>query len=359
MEKINSIHYKTDKGTTIAVNQIAELIEFLFPDPSPNVFTLADFRNRYKITGLGKRAIAAIEQSERINRNTGNSDQFGLCKFYVGLIYLYAGDHRGAIEQFRAACQKWEFGKNDLVFEAKALAHYAEGVAQQLVYHYEDALIAFSNAEHDLHRSSTWNASHEKAKEIKKILSAYIQKRQTEIHQALWQAESHADKLANEAEEHGAKGQRSSTQPAQPDTPNEGKTAPNPAVKQYFYTLPESIEYEACCQWYKVQKSNPDYLPQPEKGTLLLVDHQIEKHVCRENDLILVGTNNENLVVPVTPLKEQTSPFSRIHLTTPQLVGLFTRTPPKPVSLYDVREIPGSNDKIIGIVVGFWHPVNV
>ena len=386
----NTASYKTDKDVTIAVNQIAELIEFLFPDPSPNVFTLSDFLNRYKITGLGKRAITAIEQSQRINRNTGDADQLGLCEFYVGLIYLYSGDYRGAIKQFRIAPEKWNFSKSDLIFEAKALAHYAEGVGQQLVYHYEDALIAYTNAEHGLQRSLTWNPSQEKAKEFKEILSRYIKNQQNTIHKILWQVESSSpesttaeQKDETREQEHQTKNQpfakeeEGEKEPQvkeqlfegkgkeKEDVPNDREPTkqaasdeePNSIIRQ-FYTMPESAEYREHCKWYRVQQSNKDYLPLPEKGTILLVDHRIKNYTCHEDDLILVGTDDENVINPVTPLGKQLSPFEQIHITTPRLVGVFTRPLQKPITLHDVKEIPGRDAKIIGIVVGFWHYVN-
>ena len=370
---LDTANYRTDKETTIAVNQLAELIDFLFPDPSPNVFTLTDFLNRYKITGLGKRAIAAIEQSQRINRNTGDADQDGLCEFHIGLIYLYSGDYRGAVKQFEIAPKRWGFSKNNLIYEAKALAHYAEGVAQQLVYHYEDALIAFTNAEYGLREASSWNPAQEKVDEFNNILSGYIKNRQNAIHKILWQVESGLPESAAEEQTDKTREQESQTekQPIEEKRGEKKETSSaetfarqpasaeerNPAARQ-FYTAPERIEYKDHCQWYRVQQSDKDYLPLPQKGTFLLIDHQIKDYTCREDDLILVGTDDENAPVPVISLGKQLPPFARIHITTPRLVGLFTRPLQKTITLYDVKEIPGKDDKIIGVVVGFWHYVN-
>ena len=92
-----------------SVTLLSDLLACLYPEPGPDILTLDDFRLRYRLTGLGPLAVSAIQQAQRINRDTGRFNEIGLCEFHVGLIYLDWADFQGAIEQFRAARLQWSF----------------------------------------------------------------------------------------------------------------------------------------------------------------------------------------------------------------------------------------------------------
>ena len=95
--------YDNNVGIRTAVNRLTELLEWLYPDPSPDIFTVRDYRNRYPFTRLGALATGDIDRYRRINRAIGNHVQLGLCEYHVGLIYLHEGDFRGAVQQFDLA----------------------------------------------------------------------------------------------------------------------------------------------------------------------------------------------------------------------------------------------------------------
>jgi len=59
--------YDNNSQIRTAVNRLTELLEWLHPDPSPDIFTVRDYRNRYPFTRLGPLA-------------TGNSDLRALHK---------------------------------------------------------------------------------------------------------------------------------------------------------------------------------------------------------------------------------------------------------------------------------------
>ena len=127
-----------------SVTLLSDLLACLYPDPGPDILTLGDFKLRYRLTGLGALAVGAIQQAQRINRDTGRFNEIGLCEFHIGLIYLDWADYQGAVQQFREARLQWSFTDKTA---AICLARLAEGLAQQHRYAYEEALSQYGKAE--------------------------------------------------------------------------------------------------------------------------------------------------------------------------------------------------------------------
>ncbi|MCA9947664.1 MAG: hypothetical protein KC449_29490, partial [Anaerolineales bacterium] len=98
--------YDNNSQIRTAVNRLTELLEWLYPDPSPDIFTVRDYRNRYPFTRLGALATDDIDRYQRINRAIGNHVQIGLCECHIGLIYLHEADFHGAVQQFELARQQ-------------------------------------------------------------------------------------------------------------------------------------------------------------------------------------------------------------------------------------------------------------
>ena len=316
MPGIETSAYETNKKATTAVNQLTELLDWLYPDPSPNIFTLYDFRNRYKRTGLGELATRAIEQSQRINQTTNNFSQMGLCEFHIGLIYLYWGDNRGAVQQFKQARLQWSFTKNPIFI---CLAYFAEGVAQQLAFHYENTLRCYSKTEQNLDRIHFTPLSDNQNRFVH-LLTSYLHARQNALHETLWG-------FATET----------------------------------YQVFPNPDDYCDQCVWYEVQHVFEDFLPQVEKGMLLLVNQQTTNHKYQEDELLIIG--KDELIygaVELQPIAPTPHRFRRIFLATSQINGTFTRNVAGKVTLSpQIRQVRVGLDEILGIVVGFWRKIEV
>ena len=131
--------YDNNSSIRTAVNRLTELLEWLYPEPSPDIFTVRDYRNRYPFTRLGPLATSDIDRYQRINRAIGNHEQLGLCDYHIGLIYLHEGEFRAAVQQFEQARQQWAFVNQSA---AIALTHLARAVALRRANHYESALVS-------------------------------------------------------------------------------------------------------------------------------------------------------------------------------------------------------------------------
>ena len=117
----------------------------LFPNPpSLDCITIDDVQRRYRLTGLGAPALAAIEQSQRLVRARGDYSQTGLCEFHIGLIYFHWDDPRAAANQFALARQPWTLADDH---SAACLTHFAQGLALYHAFHNEPAMLQFGRAE--------------------------------------------------------------------------------------------------------------------------------------------------------------------------------------------------------------------
>ncbi|MCA9872341.1 MAG: hypothetical protein KC441_01765 [Anaerolineales bacterium] len=121
------------------------LLEMLYPDPPlVDILTLSDFKFRYRFSGLGAGAVAAIERAQRVTRAIGNYDQMGLSEFHNGLIYLHERQFLGALSYFAEARRYWDFENRG---PAVCLAYFAQGIARQGAYHFERALSLYGKVD--------------------------------------------------------------------------------------------------------------------------------------------------------------------------------------------------------------------
>ncbi|HIP70005.1 MAG TPA: hypothetical protein EYH05_01255 [Anaerolineae bacterium] len=316
MDPLNPSAFEIHSPTHKAVVQLDELAAWLYPDPSPHVLTLRDFRHRYPLTGLGDPAARAIEQSRRINQAIGDFSQRGLCEYQIGLIYLYWGKYRSAARQFQLAQRQWTFLKNQA---SHCLAHFAEGIARQLAHQYEVASVCYGRAEHYL--AQLQNFPHPGTPdEFVQDISRYLNANFTALQQVLWQVEDKPDEDANT-----------------------------------YYGLPNPSDYGEQCQWYKIQRKNNKFLPQISEDLLLLVDKLSDNYEVAADNLYVVYKENAEGEILLQSLSPQPQPFRRIYLGTPTttLTGKFARL--DGIHLSDVQEVPLTDREKLGIVVGFWH----
>ena len=147
----------SDSGTFINLNHVrraghmlGDLLNLLYPPPpNPDIITLEDVLNRYRLTGLGVPAITALQQAQRIVRAGKDYSQIGLCEFHIGLIYLYWGHSLAAVQQFAEARRQWSFADETA---AICLSYFAQGQAQYWALHYESAMGCYHKTEQWLPR---------------------------------------------------------------------------------------------------------------------------------------------------------------------------------------------------------------
>ena len=316
MDPLNPSAFEIHIPTHKAVVQLDELAASLYPDPSPNVLTLHDFRTRYPLTGLGEPATRAIEQAQRINQAIGDFSQRGLCEYQIGLIYLYWGKYRGAAQQFQLAQRQWTFLKNQA---PPCLAHFAEGVARQLAHQYEMASVCYGRAQHYLTQLQNFPQA-DTPDDFMQDISRYLKANFTAVQQVMWQAE---DKSGE--------------------------------VIKIYYGLPDPSDYGEHCHWYTIQRQNNKFLPQINEDLLLLVDEQIKNYELTDDNLYVVYKDDAEGEILLQSLNPQPLPFRRIYLGTPRttLISNFARL--DGIHLSDVQEVPLTDGEKLGIVVGFWH----
>lgn len=318
MDPLNPSAFDIDNPTHEAVVQLDELSFSLFPDPSPNILTLYDFRKRYPLTGLGEPATRAIEQSQRINQTIGDFSRRGLCEFQIGLIYLYWGKYRGAAQQFQLAQRQWAFLKNQA---SNSLAHFAEGVAHRLAHQYEMASVCFGRVEHYLAQLQNFLPADTPDDFIQDI-SQYLKADFAALKQVMWQAE---------------------------DKPDE--------TVKFYYGLPDPSDYGDRCQWYTIHRQKNKFLPQIREDLLLLVDEKFDKYDIVDDNLYVVRKDDSDGEILLDRLNPQPQPYHRIFLGTPRttMTGSFTRPLFNSICLSDMQEVPLADEEKLGIVVGFWH----
>ncbi|HFQ93947.1 MAG TPA: hypothetical protein ENK32_08065 [Anaerolineae bacterium] len=319
MAGIASSAYKTNVRTKTAVDQLAELLDALFPDPDLNIFTLRDFQNRYILTGLGDLASREIEQSQRINRRTRNFSRIGLCEFHVGLIYLFWGDNHGALQQFRLARRQWSFISKPKY--AVCLAHFAEGAAQELAYHYEEALSCYGRAQQCLERKSPARFGFRLGNDPDSAAQAmrnYLQHRGRAVRETLWNT-----------------------------------------VRQTWQPQPDPAEYAPQFVWYQVLSEESRLFPQIKKGMWLLVNQAADRHKFRPGELLALRQERPIGSAVILQTVNEASPFPRICLAQAENCFSFTRDEEGRVTLTPrYRNVPVNAENILGIVAGFWRAAN-
>ncbi len=389
--------YERDKKTRTAVEQLRTLLNVIYPDPTPDIFTLDDFINRYPLTGLGDLATREIEQAVRINQSLNNYDQMGLCEFHVGLIFLYWGDFRGSSGQFESARKKWGFaGKT----ATSSLCYFATGLANFLALHYENALLCYALAERALKRVGV-----KRNKAYYQKISTYIQDAQFIAREATWARvrakpsdEMSANNASTDAEDHEQAEQEMQPEPTpepysriplydlpQADMPASPSEEESPSDDLSESILPPQTHLPISTEvpfpghqqsdvnygWYQVENGSGNHLyGDVADGDWLLVRKELvgdEKMQIEDSVLVLMNNDKEiDNAVHIHP--DKLRPFQRIYLATCTYVGDFTNdletgevtllsTEPmiKVIFSSSDQQISVQWSSILGIVVGFWH----
>ena len=310
--------YDNNSAIRTAVNKLTELLEWLYPEPSPDIFTVRDYRNRYPFTRLGRLATADIDRYQRINRAVGSHVQIGLCEYHIGLIYLHEGAFRGAVQAFDLARQQWSFVNEPV---AVSLTYLGRAVAQQLADHYELAFVSVGKVTGWLDRARFaepfpgWNDFHEQ-------VLAYVAGLQASLRKQL-------DSF--------------------PQTPD---PAPYDTYNEPF--MPDSNEFRNC-KLYQVTSNEDQFIPEIEPGTWLIVNNATNIDAIEKDELVVIA--KEESVRGAITLRPPTpdTRFPRIYLATVQLEGTFTRDQYTGRVAFSPRlqQLSFNYDEFLGIVVGF------
>lgn len=334
----NNAHIRT------AVNRLTELLEWLHPDPSPDVFTVRDYRNRYPFTRLGALATEDIDRYQRINRAIGDHVQIGLCEFHIGLIYLHEAAFHGAVQQFELARQQWSFVSQPA---AVSLTHLARAVALQLADHYEAALVSVGRVE-------TWLERARFAKSVPQPdrFGGSVQTYVAELRTALRKQMDERPKTAVSAA-------------APPDDPEEASAldAPQPPISNLL-PVPGHRQINERYQWYLVEvRPMPGLLPEINPGDWLLVDVKpdLSKNVQdTEQPILVVMDRKIEGTIRVRPLFPKDK-YQRIYLVTlaDSPTGSFWRDEETGTVTFspEMAKIDINRQEILGVVVGFWRPM--
>ena len=390
-----------------SAEELEGLLEMLYPDPPlVDIITLTEFKFRYRFSGLGVGAVAAMERAQRITRAIGNYDQMGLSEFYNGLIYLHDGQFLGAWPCFAEARRYWDF---DNRATAVCLAQFAQGVAQHGAFHYELALNHYGKADRCMARFPIDDVTGEQGPFWRALRTLLAASRQSAIRQL---------RLIDEGPDSSAANRRIILDkppvppPSPPPTEEDESTAvmpppeqqpvprpaPTPAVDLPIFKLSstgakpvneqvrarsEDIEEETAVPfipipghdnhspyliWMKPEPSSWEevqaFLPDIHAEDYILVDRDIENYIFKPGDLIIVDNKQGAGSVPVEP---QQPPLAT-RFPAPIYLGKIEQPPNAPivdgpeaantangrvrVSLQDER--PLYAEDIIGIVVGIW-----
>ena len=386
--------YNRDDDTKTAVDRLETLLDKIYPDPSPDIFTLTDFTNRYPLTGLGDLAIREIEQSVRINNSLNNYTQIGLCEFHIGLIYLFWGDFRGAMTQFNSARKKWGFAGAGTT---ASLCFLAEGYANYLALHYEEALRCYGLAERAVARINS-----KRNEFYYNEIVAYIQEAHEDAREAIWQRmrakPSTAETKESTDDTEDAPPSETASEPINRMTtpPPESQVRPtsqivdpapanniaadskeNHAVAAPMFKthlpvtidvpFPGHLQSDPNYVWYQVENRSDNILYHDLcEGDWLLVNTQpiAGINVQAEESLLVIMDEDIDNAIHIRP-DRVTGPYHRIYLATcKNLVGSFKKDPESgEITFTNVNVTFSSPDQqisvqwsaILGIVVGFWR----
>lgn len=387
--------YDNNSEIRTAVNRLTELVEWLHPDPSPDIFTVRDYRNRYPFTRLGPLATGDIDRYQRINRAVGNHVQLGLCEYHIGLIYLHEGAFRGAVAQFDQARQQWSFVNQSA---AVSLTFLGRAVALRLADHYESALVSVGKVGSWLDRGHFLETTIQWARFREGVL-AYVAELQAALRKQMDAAPQTAvDNPDEEAAEisdedigddigpevpppHAGTPAQAPPQPgpvtpptaAEAATKPEGDIAdvvtPRPISNMERATtpsipIPDHLLTDDRYAWYRVEaRPLSDFMSYIDMGDWLLADLQpgLNQDVQDTEQPILVVMKEEiGGTIRVRPLDPKAR-FQRIYLVTladsptgsfwrDEVTGTVTFSP-------EMAEIGVKRTEIIGVVVGFWRPM--
>lgn len=378
-----------------AVDALHHAIMMLFPDPNPDIFTLDNYQFQYKLrTGLKKTAIRTIEQSQRINRQSGNYQRAGLCEFHIGLIYLDAADFRGARQQFAQARHQWSFVHEPA---AETLSFVAEGVAHHLSHHYEAAMACYSKANQSLPRLRFALPAHYKDK-VYDSLAEYVDRYQTMLRGQMWPEaderaveEPEADEIEDdEAEKAFPLGKPTPASPTpvppqptpvftneQPDesAPQKVDSIAAPPIINYdtkTTPIPEHQYVGAEYEWFLIDKQpKSGFFPlDVQQGGWLLAHKEPS---LRTGELVLVLGREDYRVlngrlITMSPARSRAAPLiylawlEEIATNSPSETNLTLANTDAQYHIKispDMEQITIPRQDIVGIVVGFWLPVQI
>ena len=375
--------YDNNSQIRTAVNRLTELLEWLYPDPSPDIFTVRDYRNRYPFTRLGALATDDIDRYQRINRAIGNHVQIGLCEFHIGLIYLHEADFHGAVQQFELARQQWSFVSQPA---AVSLTHLARAVALQFAHHYEAALVSVG-------RVASWLERSRFAKPVpgwpdfEARVMAYVAELQGQLRKQM-ECES---KTAESPQEEAAAEESTPDEPVvndeldtsehpiapMPDPEAEtrpdgeiitGAPTPAPIVNltksDANKPIPGHQQVNQKYQWYVVEvRPSSQFMPDINHGDWLLVDMTPNfPHDVRDTEQPILIVKKEEIddTIRVRPLAAEQR-FPRIYLVTlaDSLTGSFWRDEVTGTVTFaqERGKIDVNSSEILGVVVGYWRPM--
>jgi hypothetical protein len=374
--------YDNNVAIRTAVNRLTELLEWIYPDPSPDIFTVRDYRNRYPFTRLGALATGDIDRYQRINRAIGNHVQIGLCEYHIGLIYLHEGDFRGAVQQFDLARHQWVFVNQSA---AIALTHMGRTVALRLGHHFESAMMSAGKVAVWLDRARLGEPVPQGGRFFEKVLS-YVAELQVELrHLMSPPPETAVNGTADTANNQSPGPPTSAMRAATPTSPapdlttdaatraddeiETGASARPPIVNLDRTTapalpIPEHLLVDDRYGWYLVEsRPESDFLPEVKTGDWLLVDLEpglTEDLHDTEQPILIVKKENIGGTIRVRPLDPKVR-FQRIYLVTladtltpafrvDEATGTVTFS-------HQMPEIGVERQEILGFVVGFWRPM--
>lgn len=364
-----------------AVTVLERLLRLLFPaPPSLDCITIDDVQRRYRLTGLGAPALAAIEQSQRMVRARGDYVQTGLCEFHVGLIYFHWGDPRAAANQFALARQPWTLAGDH---SANCLSHFAQGLALYHAFHNEPAMLQFGRAERLLAKPvhGTPGTRHAAlVEQMRPLLTAA----QEALREALWPADRPPDgpDAAPERLYVAVPPLRDAPATRPPAAPTSDAPPPDAAARRAFERpppldpatralppisnlpgglgdvprgpVPGHIVVDDRFGWYVIAERRGDFLPAVAAGTWLLADSEPEERsgLARRGDYVIVGSRRAGLgSIAVQPIS-RSSAVPHVYLgyraAGPDgAMRLFLDDGPQPAEADDAQ--------VLAVVEGFWQ----
>lgn len=369
-----------------SVATLRDLLDRLFPDDAPpDVLRVEEVLGRYRFTGLGAPATAAIEQSRRIIRTRRDFSLMGLTEFHAGLIYLYWGNCHAAAHQFAAARTQWTLAGD---IPPGCLSHFAQGVALQHGYHLEAAMSQFGLTTRCLNRKLVGPQATRLGLIIDDI-TRLLAGAQEAIRPDLWPREAPREVAGPGRDEtppepetgesaeagergsgrqseppHAAAGPRQRSAPPRPGQPGRGEPVPPPIsnlLREPPFPLGPIPGHRAADDryaWFVVHGRQDGFLVELSEGTWVLIDREgiLPDETVRQ--MVVFGVPNAGVgSITVRPrLSIAPGVFCYLGYLTPAPdgnTGLISERPLIVNSSDQARRVPEMI--LLGLVVGFWH----
>ena len=355
-----------------AVTVLERLLGLLFPNPpSLDCITIDDVQRRYRLTGLGAPALAAIEQSQRLVRARGDYAQTGLCEFHIGLIYFHWDDPRAAANQFALARQPWLLADDH---SATCLAHFAQGLALYHAFHNEPAMLQFGRAERLLARDVHGPQAARQAtlvEHLRPLLTAA----QEALRESLWPADRPPEAPAAPPERLYVPvppARDSAPQPPvaksdsaarrafeRPPPPLDRSTRALPPISNLPGGLgdvprgpvPGHIVVDDRFGWYVIAERRGSFLPAVVAGTWLLADSEPDERPAARGEYVIVGSRRAGLgSIAVQPIS-RSSVVPHVYLG-------YRAVGPDGAARILLDDSPGATTddaQVLAVVEGFWQ----